>query len=78
MDAHSSSSEEQGHIHKWVKKTEQPEQNERLKGSSKVSSTKAYVGDNGDSRIHMLADLAQVMDVDIMVASGGMNVYCDL
>jgi hypothetical protein len=37
MDAQSSSSEEQGHLQKWVKKTEQPEHNERLKGSSKVS-----------------------------------------
>jgi hypothetical protein len=57
MDAQSSSSEEQGHLQKWVKKTEQPEQNERLKGSSKVSSTEAYVGDSGISHIHTQADL---------------------
>jgi hypothetical protein len=44
MDAQSSSSEEQRHLQKWVKKTEQPEQNERLKGSSKVSSTEVYAG----------------------------------
>jgi hypothetical protein len=57
MDAQSSSSEEKGHIHKWVKKTEKPNQNERLKGSSKLSSTKAYVGDNGDNHVHTLDDL---------------------
>jgi hypothetical protein len=33
MDAQSSSSEEQGHIKKWVKTTEQPDRNERLNGS---------------------------------------------
>jgi hypothetical protein len=38
MDAQSSSSEEKGHLQKWVKRTEQPDQNGRLKGSSKVSS----------------------------------------
>jgi hypothetical protein len=57
MDAQSSSSEEKGHLQKWVKKTEHPYQNERLKGSSKVSSTKAYVGDSGISHIHMQDDL---------------------
>jgi hypothetical protein len=57
MDAQSSSSEEKGHLHKWVKKIEKPDQNERLKGCSKVSSTEAYMGDSGDSHIHMLADL---------------------
>jgi hypothetical protein len=39
MDAQSSSYEEQRHLQKWVKKTGQPEHNERLKESSKVSST---------------------------------------
>jgi hypothetical protein len=39
MDAQSSSFEEQGHLQKWVKKTEQPKQNERLRGSSSKSST---------------------------------------
>jgi hypothetical protein len=52
MDAHSSSSEEQEHLQKWVKKTEQPDQNEILKGSSSVLSTEAYTGDIGISRIH--------------------------
>jgi hypothetical protein len=40
-----------------VKKTEQPDQNERLKGSSKVSSTKAHTGNSGDSRMYTHADL---------------------
>jgi hypothetical protein len=33
MDAHISSFEEKGHLQKWVKKKEQPDQNGRLKGS---------------------------------------------
>ena len=57
MDAQSSSYEEQGHLQKWVKKTEQPEQNERLKGISSKSYTEAYAGDNGISHIHTQADL---------------------
>jgi hypothetical protein len=57
MGAQSSSSEEQGHLQKWVKKTEQPKQNERLKGISKVSSIEAYVGDSGISHIHTQVDL---------------------
>jgi hypothetical protein len=57
MDTQSSSSEEQGHLQKWVKKTEQPDQNERLKGSSNVSFTKAHIGNNGDSRVSMHSDL---------------------
>jgi hypothetical protein len=57
MDAQSSIYEEQGHLQKWVKKTKQPENNERLKGSSKMSSIEAYVGDSGISRIHMQAEL---------------------
>jgi hypothetical protein len=36
MDTESSSSEEKGHLQMWVKKTEQPDQNERLKGSSNL------------------------------------------
>jgi hypothetical protein len=40
-----------------VKKTEQPEQDEKLKGSSKVPSIEAYVGDNGDNHVHMQVDL---------------------
>jgi hypothetical protein len=57
MDTRSSSSEEKGHLQKWVKKTEQPDQNERLKRSSKVSFTKAHVGNNGDSHVYTRADL---------------------
>jgi hypothetical protein len=57
MDAQSSKTEEQGHLHKWVKKTKQLEYNERLKGSSKMSSTEAYTGDNGITRVHTQADL---------------------
>ena len=57
MDARSSSYKEQGHLQKWVNKTEQLEQNERLKGSSKVSSTEAYAGDSGDSHVYTRADL---------------------
>jgi hypothetical protein len=57
MDAQSSSSEEQGHLQKWVKKTEQPERNERLKGSSSKSSTEAYTGDSGIIRVHTQDDL---------------------
>ena len=36
MDTQSSRSEEKGHLQKWVKKTEQPNENEIMKGSSKV------------------------------------------
>jgi hypothetical protein len=57
MDAQSSSSEEQGHLQKWVKKTEQPEWNEILKGSSSNSSTEAYTGDSGIIRVHTQDDL---------------------
>ena len=57
MDAQSSSYEEKGHLQKWVKKTEQSDENERLKGSTKVSSTEAHVGDSGDSHVHTRANL---------------------
>jgi hypothetical protein len=57
MDAQRSSSEEKEHLQKWVKKTEKPEQNERLKGSSKVSSIEAYMGDSGISHIYTQSDL---------------------
>jgi hypothetical protein len=40
-----------------VKNIEQPDHNERLKGSTKVSSTEAHVGDSGESRVHTCADL---------------------
>jgi hypothetical protein len=57
MDAQRSISEEQGHLQKWVKKTEQPEWNERLKGSSSKSSTEAYTGDSGIRHVHTPDDL---------------------
>jgi hypothetical protein len=57
MDSQSSSSKEQGHKQKWVKKTEQPERNEKLKGSSSKSSTEAYTGDSSISRVHTHDDL---------------------
>ena len=57
MDTQSSSSKEKGHLQKWVKKTEQPDQNERLKGSSNVPFTKAHVSNCGDSRVYTHSDL---------------------
>jgi hypothetical protein len=57
MDTQSSSSEEKGHLQKWVKKTEQPDQNERLKGSSNVSFTKVHIGNSGDSHVSPCSDL---------------------
>jgi hypothetical protein len=57
MDAQSSNSKEKGHLQNWVKKTEQLDQNERLKGSTKVSSTEAHVGDSVDRHMHTCADL---------------------
>jgi hypothetical protein len=52
MDAQSSSSEKQGNLQKWVKKTKQPEQNGSLKESYSKSSIEAYVGDYGISHVH--------------------------
>jgi hypothetical protein len=57
MYAYSSSFEEQRHLKKWVKKTEQPEWNERLKGSSSNSSTEAYTCDSGIRHVHTQDDL---------------------
>jgi hypothetical protein len=57
MDTQSSSYEEKGHLQKWVKKTEQPDQNERLKGSSNAPFTKTHAGNNGDSRVSTCSDL---------------------
>jgi len=57
MEAQSSSSEKLGHLHKWVKKTEQSKQNGSLKRSSSLTSSKEYMGYNGNSRILMLDDL---------------------
>jgi hypothetical protein len=56
-DTQTSSFEEKGHLQKWVKKTEQPDQNERLKGSSNVSFTKAHTGNSGDSRVSRHSNL---------------------
>jgi hypothetical protein len=52
MDAQSSCSEEKGHLQKWVKRIEQPEHDEILKGSSSKSSTEAYMGDSGIIHVH--------------------------
>jgi hypothetical protein len=57
MDTQSSSSEEKGHLQKWVKKTEQLDHNEILKGSSNVPFTKEHTGNNGGSRMSMRSDL---------------------
>jgi hypothetical protein len=57
MEAQSSSSEKQGHLQKWVKKAEKPEQNGSLKGSSSVSSTEEYMGDSDITHIHTQDDL---------------------
>jgi hypothetical protein len=57
MDTHSSSFEEKGHLQKWAKKTEKPDQNERLKGSSIVPFTKAHTGNSDDSRMSTRSDL---------------------
>jgi hypothetical protein len=57
MDTQSSSSEEKGHLQKWVKKTVQPDHNEILKGSSNVPSTKVHAGNNGDSHVSTCSDL---------------------
>ena len=57
MDTRSSSSEEKGHLQKWVKKTEKPDQNERLKGSSNVPFTKAHTGNVSDSHVYMHTEL---------------------
>ena len=40
-----------------MKKTEQPERNEILKGSSSKSSIESYVGDSGISHVHTQDDL---------------------
>jgi hypothetical protein len=57
MDTKSSSFEEKSHLQKWVKKTEQPDQNEILKGSSNVPFNKAHAGNSGDSHMSMHSDL---------------------
>jgi hypothetical protein len=57
MNTQSSSSEEKGHLQKSVNKTEHPDQNERLKGSSNVPFTKAHAGNCGDSSVSTRSDL---------------------
>jgi hypothetical protein len=57
MDTQSSRSEEKGHLQKWAKKTEHPDQNERLKGSSNMPFTKAHAGNSGDSHMSTRSDL---------------------
>ena len=57
MEAQRLSSEKLGHLQKWVKKTEQSEQNGSLNGSSNLSSSEAYTGYNGNNRLHMKTDL---------------------
>jgi hypothetical protein len=57
MESQSSSSEKQGHLQKWLKKTKQPEHNGSLKGISSVSFTEAYVGDSGNSHVHTQVEL---------------------
>jgi hypothetical protein len=57
VDTQSSSSEEKGHLQKWVKKTEKPDQNEILKGSSNVPFTKAHTCNSGDSHMSTCSDL---------------------
>jgi hypothetical protein len=57
MEAQSSISKKQGHLQKWLKKTEQPKKNGSLKGSSSESSTKAYMGDSGNSHVNTQAHL---------------------
>jgi hypothetical protein len=57
MDAQSSSFEEKVHLQKWVKKLEQLEQDERLKGISSKSSTEEYTGESGISHVHTRDDL---------------------
>ena len=61
MDAQSLIFQEKGHLQKWVKTTEQTEQNKRLKGSLSKTSTEAYAGDSGISHVHTQADLVQVV-----------------
>jgi hypothetical protein len=53
MVGQSSIFEKKGHLQKWVKKTEQSEKNESLKGSSSVSYSEAYAGYSGISHVHM-------------------------
>jgi hypothetical protein len=57
MEAQSLSSKKLGHLQKWVKKTEQSEHNNILKGSSILTSSEEYSGYIGNSRVHTRDDL---------------------
>jgi hypothetical protein len=57
MEAQSSSSEKMGHLQKWVKKTEQSEQNGIPKASSSLTSSEEYTGYIDNSHVHTRADL---------------------
>jgi hypothetical protein len=52
MEAQSSSSEKLGHLQKWMKKTEQPEQNGSHEASSSLIFSEAYAGSCGRSHVH--------------------------
>jgi hypothetical protein len=57
MEAQSSSYEKLGHFQKWMKKTEQPEQNGIHEASSRLTFSEAYMGSCGRSHIHTQGDL---------------------
>jgi hypothetical protein len=52
MEAQRSSFEKLGHLHKWMKKTEQLEQNGIHEARSSLIFTEAYVGSCGRSQVH--------------------------
>jgi hypothetical protein len=57
MESQSLIYEKLGHLQKWVKKTDQLEQSGILKGSSSWTYSKAYMGYNGNIRVHTKYDL---------------------
>jgi hypothetical protein len=57
MEAQSSSSEKLGHLQKWVKKTEQPKQDDNHETSSRLIFFEAYIGSYGISHVHTQGDL---------------------
>jgi hypothetical protein len=52
MEAQSSSSEKLGHLQKWVKKTEKPEQKGSHEAISSLKFSKEYAGYHGESHVH--------------------------
>jgi hypothetical protein len=56
LEAQSSRFEKLEHHHKWVIKTEQPEHNGSLKGSTSLTSSEAYMGYNSNNHVHMRAN----------------------